>query len=312
MTMSKVVKNGAYLALATAVISGVSVYVNSFGVKRVPDPFVFTTAKNAIVAMMLVVLVVAPFYAGELRRLSRGQWARLALIGLIGGSVPFLMFFYGLKHASAPSAAFMHKTLFIWVALLAIPLLGERLGRLQIVALATLVVGNLVLVGLPARWQLGTAELFTLGATMLWAAEAILARRFLTGGLSTPVAALGRMGFGALIMLGFVVATGRGETMVTMTASNWGWVLLTSLFLMAYVVGYYSALKRAPATLVASVLVLGSVITSLLHVVFSARTYAPEQIAGIILIVVSCALWLYLAQRIPRAIQAKEANYARG
>lgn len=312
MTMSKVVRNGAYLALATAVISGVSVYVNSFGVKRVPDPFVFTTAKNAIVAIMLVVLVVAPFYAGELRRLSRGQWARLALIGLVGGSVPFLMFFYGLKHASAPSAAFMHKTLFIWVVLMAVPLLGERLGRLQIVALVTLVVGNLVLVGLPGRWAFGTAELFTLGATLLWAAEAVLARHFLTGGLSAPVAALGRMGFGALIMLGFVVATDRGGTMLSMTASNWGWVLLTSVFLLAYVAGYYSALKRAPATLVASVLVLGSVITSLLHAVFSARTYAPEQIAGFVMVLASCALWLYLARRVPHTIQTNEAEYARG
>lgn len=33
--------------------------------------------------------------------------------------------------ASAPSAALIHKSLFIWVALLALPLLGERPGNWQ-------------------------------------------------------------------------------------------------------------------------------------------------------------------------------------
>ena len=50
------------------------------------------------------------------------------MIGVIGGSVPFILFFNGLAMASAPSAAFIHKTLFVWVVLLAVPFLGERLG----------------------------------------------------------------------------------------------------------------------------------------------------------------------------------------
>ena len=41
---TSILKKGTYLAVATALISGVSVYINSFGVKQVPDPFVFTTA----------------------------------------------------------------------------------------------------------------------------------------------------------------------------------------------------------------------------------------------------------------------------
>lgn len=280
MGSSAVIRTGVYLAVITALVSGVSVYVNSFGVRRVPDPFVFTTAKNLVVGALLATALLAPFAWRQARSLSRGDLARLGLLGLVGGSIPFLLFFHGLQQATAPSAAFIHKTLFIWVAFLAWPLLGERAGRLQIAALALLVLGNLVLSGLPSRWGSGSAELFTLVATLLWAIEAVIARRFLRGGLPASVAALGRMGFGAVMMTGFLVVTGRAGGIMALDASQWGWVLLTSGFLLVYVAGYYGALKRAPATMVTSVLVLGSVVTSLLHAAFSARDYTALQAAG--------------------------------
>jgi len=303
------VRTGAYLALATALLSGVSIYINSFGVRRVPDPFVFTTAKNLIVGLLLGSLVVAPFFLGEVRRLRPREWGMLFLLGLIGGSIPFLLFFYGLRQATAPSAAFMHKTLFIWVAILAVPFLKERLGPLQLAALAVLILGNLVLGGLPSRWALSSAEGFTLLATLLWAVEAVLARRFMTLALSAPVAALGRMGIGSLLMLAFLGATGRVGILASMNASQWGWVLLTAAFLLGYVAGYYGALKRAPATLVASVLVVGSVLTSLLHALFSDRVYSPAQVAGFILILLAAGLWLYMAHRRPLLLGEE---YARG
>jgi drug/metabolite transporter (DMT)-like permease len=289
-------KRGAYLALATALISGVSVYINSLGVKQVPDPFVFTTAKNLLVGLGLAALVLFPVVWKELRRLSPRQWAALLGLGLIGGSIPFLLFFYGLKEATAPSAAFIHKTLFVWVAILAVASFKERLGRWQILALAILIIGNLALGGLPVKWALGRAELLVLIATLLWAVEAVLARQIM-GGISVQVAALGRMGFGSLAMLAFLSASGRTDTLISMDTTQWGWVILTSVFLIGYVVGYYGALKHASATLVSSVLVLGSVITSLLHSVFSARTYSLQQVAGFVLVVAAAALWFYIGGR---------------
>jgi len=296
MQTNKSLKRGAYLALATALVSGISVYVNSYGVKQVADPFVFTTAKNLLVGFALAGLALLPVVWGELRRLSRRQWLSLAVLGLIGGSTPFLLFFYGLAQATAPSAAFIHKTLFLWVAILAVPFLKERPGKLQLAALVTLVVGHLVLVGRPARWAVSHAELLVLSATLLWAVEAIVARRVL-GGVSVAVAAFGRMGFGSLAMLGFLATTGRLDGLGSMSGGQWSWVLVTSILLMAYVGGYYGALKHVPATLVTSILVLGSVVTSLLYAVFNSRTYAPEQVAGFALIGTAAALWLHIAHR---------------
>lgn len=297
--MNNFARSGLYLALVTALISGFSVYINSFGVKQVPDPFVFTTSKNLLVGLVLAALVLAPAAWRELQNLSRRQWLSLVALGLVGGSVPFLLFFYGLSQATAPSAAFIHKTLFIWVAILAIPFLKERLGKLQIGALGVLVLGQLVLVGRPASWDLGTAELFTLLATLFWAVEAVVAKRIMAG-VSARVAVLGRMGFGALAMLGFLAVSGRVDTLAAMNGVQWAWVVLTSVLLLGYVTSYYGALKHAPATLVSSVLVLGSVITSLLHAIFSGRPYSAEQVAGFVLIVGAAGLWLYIGNRLTK------------
>ena len=66
----------------------------------------------------------------------------MTVIGVIGGSVPFILFFSGLAMASAPTAAFIHKTLFVWVVVLAVPFLGERLGWFPIAALGVLLAGQ--------------------------------------------------------------------------------------------------------------------------------------------------------------------------
>jgi len=122
-------RKGVYFALATAIISGFSIYINKFAVMEMKDPFIFTTVKNLAVAALLFAFLILPKALPELRALSRKQWLTLGAIGCVGGSIPFLLFFYGLSLGTAGGAALVHKTLFIWVAILAVFFLGERLGR---------------------------------------------------------------------------------------------------------------------------------------------------------------------------------------
>lgn len=290
-------RKGVYFALATAVISGFSIYINKFAVMEMKDPFVFTTVKNLAVALMLLALVILPKALPQLRSLSGKHWLTLGAIGCIGGSIPFLLFFYGLSLSTAPSAAFIHKTLFIWVAILAVFFLGERPGKFHIAALVTLVGGNILLLGWPSSWALGQAELLVFVATMLWAVEAIIAKRVM-GQVSSNVAAFGRMFFGAIVMLIFLALTGKLDIVAILSGQQLGWIAVTSLFLFGYVSCYYAGLKYAPASIVASILVLGSVITSLLYAVFDAKRYSPEQIAGMLIIVAATlALW-YITPRV--------------
>ena len=122
-------RTGILLALATAGISGVSVFVNARGVKTFESATVYTTAKNVVAALLLLGVVTLGARTGAPLTRPSGprQWWALGAVGLVGGSVSFVLFFEGLARATSPQAAFIHKTLVLWVALLAVPLLGERL-----------------------------------------------------------------------------------------------------------------------------------------------------------------------------------------
>lgn len=283
---------GVLLALGTALISGVSVYLNKFAVTAVPDAVLFTTMKNTVVGGALLV---ALFFALRNRvtaqnvvGLTRRDWLKLGAIAVVGGSVPFLLFFTGLKLASAPSAALIHKTLFIWVALLAAPFLGERLSKWVVAGLGVLLIGQL-LSNYPKAWGWGTGENLIVLATMLWAVETILVKRVLPN-VPVSLAAAARMAGGAVVMWGYLAFTNQAGNVLALNANQWLWILLTSAFLFGYVATWYAALKFAPATVVTSVLTIGAVITVGITAIVEGKLVEPLPALGLIFIVIGAAL----------------------
>jgi drug/metabolite transporter (DMT)-like permease len=276
---------GVGLALATALISGFSIFVNATAVRFVPDPALFTTLKNAVAAAILLVVAAATVPAAEVRALRPRSWGALAVVAVIGGSVPFLLFFTGLAAASAPSAAFIHKTLFVWVALLAVPFLGERLGWLQIGALGVLLGGQAIATP-PAGIAWGAGETLIAIATLLWAVEAVLVRR-LVAGIPSPVLAAARLGLGLVVLVGYLLMTGRLAGVTALGAEAWGWVLVTGVLLSGYVGTWYAALRRAPAAVVTSVLVIGAPITAVLQALSTGNVPAAPVVGGYVLVTVA-------------------------
>ena len=155
--------------------------------------------------------------------------------------MPFLLFFTGLAQASAPSAAFIQKTLFIWVAMLAVPFLGERLGLAQLGALGVLLAGQLLVV-MPRASPGASGESMIAAATVLWAVESILAKRVLRSVPSRVVGAA-RMGIGLVVLFGFLAVTGRLAALATLTAIQWGWVLVHRASCAGYVATWFAALQ---------------------------------------------------------------------
>lgn len=287
---------GVALAAATALISGFSVFVNSYAVKELPDAALFTTLKNGLAAALLLALATAVLRRRRLSlRLDRGATLRLTLIAIVGGSVPFLLFFGGLAQATAPSAAFIHKTLFVWVALLAVPFLGERLGWLQIGALAALVVSQLLIVP-PNGVSWGMGETMIAAATLLWSVEVVLAKRLLAR-VDPLVVGVGRLGIGLLVLVGYLALTGRLGLVGGLAPSQWAWVALTGVLLAGYVATWLSALRLAPATVVTSVLVLGAPITATLDLVVNGKVPAASPLLGHGLILLTAALIAVAAYR---------------
>jgi drug/metabolite transporter (DMT)-like permease len=191
------------------------------------------------------------------------------------------------------NAAFLHKTLFIWVALLAVLFLKERLGRAQIGALAALALAQYLLGGPGAlRLDQGSAMVFT--AALLWAVEVIVAKQVLAY-VSSIVAATSRMALGAVILLVYLAAIGDFDQITGLSGEQWAWALATSVILFGYVTTWYAALQRAPATAVTCVLVLGAPITAGLDAIAGHGLPDAEQWAGYAVLVLAVAAIAALA-----------------
>lgn len=286
-SLPRTVGTGLALALATATISGVSVFVNATAAKAVPDAVVFTTLKNVIAALGLIGLAALTVRSSDLARVTRRDAAVLTVIGLVGGGLAFLLFFSGLAMASAPSAAFIHKTMFLWVALMAGPFLGERLGWAPVAALAVLLVGQAVILP-PLGIAWGTGETLIALATLLWSVEVILARRVL-GRVRSPIVGVARLGIGLVVLVGYLVVTGRLAGIAALDGAAWGWIGLTGLLLTGYVATWLAALRRAPAAQVTSILVVGALITAALTAVSRGALPGPVALGGYALVALGVA-----------------------
>jgi drug/metabolite transporter (DMT)-like permease len=273
----------------------VAVFANASAVKAVPDPAVFTTLKNLVAVAILVGLAAAAVHPSELRAIGRADRWTLTVIGILGGGVAFLLFFSGLAVASAPSAAFIHKTMVIWVALMAGPFLGERLGLAPILALGVLIAGQaLILPPLGISW--GVGETLIAIATLIWAVEVVLAKRVL-GRVRSPIVGVARLGIGLVVLFGYVVLTGRTAGIMALDATAWSWILVTGVLLAGYVGTWLAALRRAPASEVTSVLVLGAVITAALTAVTRGTLPEPVASAGYALVLMAVAALVVIGRR---------------
>ena len=270
---------GVGLAFATALISGVSVYLNGQYVKLFDDPTLLAAVRNGLVGLVLGGVVVATGGIGELRLLDGRRRAALLVVGIIGGGLPFALFFNGLALAGSPAAALIHKTMFVWVAMLAMVALGERLGLAQVAALGLLLGGTLLLAPTGAL-GVGPGEAMILVATLLWSVEVVLVRRLLVGGVSSNLAAASRMVVGSIALFAVVSVTGGLAGIAAFGMEHWAAILVTGALLTGYVTTWYGALQRAPATLVTSVLVLGAVVTAVLQTATSGAVPASQALAG--------------------------------
>jgi drug/metabolite transporter (DMT)-like permease len=132
-----------------------------------------------VVASLALVPMAAAEPGPKLLQMSRREWRDLtlmALLGLVGFTVLMLE---GLKRTAAADAAIITATLPAVVAALGMLLVGDRLSRLQIVAVALSVAGLLLVQATSARVGGATlvGNLLVAGAVLCEASFVILGKR---------------------------------------------------------------------------------------------------------------------------------------
>ncbi|MGC1419461.1 MAG: DMT family transporter [Acidimicrobiales bacterium] len=296
---------GMYVAGITALLSGVSVFVNSYGVHSVSSPALYTTAKNAVAAMVLGLAALvgwrirqrspgsapANFVTSgpsDASRHGAGHWLGLTYVGIVGGGLAFVLFFNGLAASTPASAAFWRDTMVLWVVVLAVPILREKVQWWNVAAIALLVSGEIIVAGGVGQLAPTRGELYVLTSTVLWAIEVVVAKRLLRE-VSPATISLVRMAVGTLALVGYLWVNGSLSSLVALDAHQIAWVLATGLLLSGYVATWMTALARARALDVTSVLVASAVVTWLLQLMAGTAATTTATI-GLVLIVAGAGL----------------------
>lgn len=274
-------QKGHLLVFTTAVVSGLSIFLNKYAVTGI-DSSAFTFSKNLLVGIFILFTILFLGEYNTIKTLRAKQIAQLVVIGLVGGSIPFLLFFKGLQLTSAATAAFIHKTMFIYVAVLAWLFLKEKITKPLLFGGALLLFGNYLALRI-TQVSIDTGALLVFLATILWAVENTLSKKVLHR-LPSRIVVLGRMMFGALFIAIYLLFTGASFSGM-LSLGGAGWVLFTSGLLLIYVITWYEGLRTVNVSVATCILMLGSVITSALQFLFSGTVLSLTQGVGLVFIV---------------------------
>ena len=221
----------------------------------------------------------------------------------MGGGLAFVLFFDGLADTSATPAAFWRDTLVVWVAVLAVPFLHERVTWWNVAAIALLIVGQVAVAG-------GVGHLATVpGRVARPVRHPALGCR---GGGGQGPSSPGRPGHGLAGPHGSRCCgpgplpgrTGLLHALVSLDATQVGWALLTGLLLAAYVGTWMTALARARALDVTSILVGGALVTALLQAAAGSASLAPH-VFGLALIALGTAVVVWMGLRHPAVARSE-------
>lgn len=284
---------GHYVALAAALVSGISVFYNSFAVKTALDPVLFAGVKNALAALMLIGLALAFGSYKEIASFDRRKWLLMLSIAIIGGSIPFALFFTGMSMvANASLSSFIFRSMFFAASAMAVFFLRERPRPQAILGVIVLLAANALLL---KGFTFGMGEAMVLAATLMWAAESVIAKKALEG-ISATTAAAFRMGAGSAILLVGMALLGSpaifsaAQSPETLIAPS---IAISCIFLFLYISLWYRALSALAVSEATAILASGGVASALLSAFFLGKI--PTLYESISLLLVAFGVALVLA-----------------
>jgi len=291
---------GILLVLATAIISGVAIFINAmFMIGTAPSVYTFQKNILAATAIMLIILIGARYAKdknfNQLKSLTRKDWRNLGIIGLIGGSIPFLLFFNGLAMIQGTTGAAIHKSMFIFVAIFAFFFLKEKPTKWIVPIALIIFTGNYLIVN-PDLTTASLGHILILIATIFWAAENTFSKHVVKK-ISGTTIAFGRMFFGSIFILLYLAATGQVGSVTLIGAEQWLQLGIAVLFLVGYLLTWYNGIKHIPISLATSILLIGAPVTTLLNYLFLNQGVTVYQIAGSSLVLFGIAAWIYVHKR---------------
>ena len=289
-------RRGYVLAVVNMLISGAAIFVNSLGVKMFADSTLYTALKNCLVGVVLLAaFAFSPGSRSRLAATTRPQALLLVLVALIGGSVPYALYFRGLQLSTPVTASLIDHTQFLLVAIFAGLFLGERLGIGVWAALGVLLAGLTLGIGAGVV-SFDAGALLVTAATVLFAADFVVMKHLL--GSVPPLTVMAfKMGLGSALLLAYAAASGSLGTVAGLTLLQWGFLLATGLILLAFTATSVLGLRHASATSVTAVSAGSPIVTTALVLVSRHVSIPPVRWIGLSLVLAAVCVVFILGRR---------------
>ena len=135
-------------------------------------------------------------------------------------------------------------------------------------------------------------DLLVLGATLLWALENLLAKKFMNLGETNWRVTFGRMFFGSLLLFSAVVIQDKLDILLGLQPVQWAYLGISTLMLLWYVLTWYWGLRYINLSKAAGIMLISPVISIVLGTAFLGETVYPLQLLGSALILTGCVFLL--------------------
>ena len=242
------------------------------------EPFTLALLRFGIASVAMLLIIVA---TGRVRKIERGDWVRFIMIGLLAVPLNQLLFLYGLKFTTAGRSALYYGATPIFVFLMAILYLNEKVTPLKIIGIAASFAGVAVILR-GGRMDEGMffGDFLVILAVIAWAAYTVFGKSLLRkyGSLTVTAYAL-IIGTLAYLPIGIIPAIRFDYSQVPDAA----WLSLLYIATMTSVVSYsiwYWALARMEASKLAIFQNLQPVFAAILSMLVVSETFGFDFYLG--------------------------------
>lgn len=212
--------------------------------------------------------------------LSRAEWIRVVVLGLIGHLIYQFLFLGGLKRTSVANGSLIMGTTPVIVALLSAWTGHERISLQRWLGAAISFLGLYIVVGAQAGLDNPTGDLLVLASTACWATYSVASVPLLKR--HSPVVVTGyTMTVGATAYTLAAVPALRSMAWGQVSALGWGLMLASAVFALglAYLI-WYSSVQRVGSTRTAAWSNVTPVMAMSIAALWLGEGLALRQLAG--------------------------------
>jgi drug/metabolite transporter (DMT)-like permease len=235
-------KTGRFMGLIYVLISAI-LFGSAFTLAKEPLKSVNSLMLSSIVYLISGASLMPVAFRSPFKIKGKKQIATIVIIAILGAAVAPLLLFFGLEQTEPTDAAILVNGEIIFTILFAWIFFGEKASDLRSIASIILVITGLVLATTELRisgtlFQFKAGNIMILAATVCWALDNNISRRFLvTSNIDPAPLAMIKSFLGGSILFGASVLLGRAS--LEFPIILWPQIIFMSVFGFGYALLFF-------------------------------------------------------------------------